>query len=73
MLRLGKAEAKLYNVSIDQSADCLAQFPRWVTETIFDILTEVGLFAVALVLVQGLHLNLQKKFFIMLAFWLRLP
>ena len=49
-----------------------SQFSRWVASTTFDILTEVSLFVISLLLVQGLQLPLQKKLVVMIAFGFRL-
>ncbi len=46
---------------------------RWDAVAAFDIATEAGLFAIAVLLVQGLQLPLRKKLVVLFAFGLRLP
>ncbi len=54
-------------------ANCGPKLARWDAVTVFDIVTEVGLFAIAVLLVQGLQLRLKKKLVVLFAFGLRLP
>lgn len=46
---------------------------RWEAVAVFDILTEVGLFATAIYLLANLRLSLEKKALVIFAFGLRLP
>ena len=54
-------------------ADHETKFGRWQAVTVMDLLTEIGLFGLALYLVQGLNLPLKKRLIVMFAFSLRLP
>lgn len=49
------------------------QFQRWQVVTAFDVITEVLLFGLAIYMLQGLKLKLEKKLVVLTAFALRLP
>ena len=49
------------------------QFQRWQVVTAFDVITEACLFGLALYMLQGLKLKLEKKLVVLTAFALRLP
>lgn len=49
------------------------QFKRWQVVTAFDVITEILLFGLALYMLQGLKLKLEKKLVVLSAFALRLP
>ncbi|KAK3353306.1 hypothetical protein B0T25DRAFT_207929 [Lasiosphaeria hispida] len=51
---------------------CPGLLARWQATAAFDMATEVGLFAVAVYMTQGLQLDRSKKFVVLFAFGLRL-
>jgi hypothetical protein len=50
----------------------VVKLARWEVETVFDITTELALFAASIYLVKGLQLSLSKKLTVIFAFGLRL-
>jgi hypothetical protein len=50
----------------------VVKLARWEVETVFDITTELALFAASIYLVKGLQLSLSKKMTVIFAFGLRL-
>ncbi|KUI63712.1 hypothetical protein VM1G_10502 [Cytospora mali] len=52
---------------------CSDLFQRWQVVTAFDVITEVFLFGLAIYMLQGLKLKLEKKLVVLSAFALRLP
>ena len=49
------------------------QLDRWKAVGVMDILTELGLFAVAIIMTYSLRLPFSKKIIVLLAFGLRMP
>lgn len=49
------------------------KFQRWQVVTAFDVITEVLLFSLAMYMLQGLKLKIEKKLVVLSAFALRLP
>ncbi|KAE9367678.1 hypothetical protein N431DRAFT_349139 [Stipitochalara longipes BDJ] len=54
------------------NSQCTNLLVRWEVETVFDITTELALFAASIHLVKGLQLSLSKKMTVIFAFGLRL-
>ncbi|ROV98038.1 hypothetical protein VMCG_07079 [Cytospora schulzeri] len=52
---------------------CNDLFQRWQVVTAFDVITEVFLFGLAMYMLQGLKLKIEKKLVVLSAFALRLP
>lgn len=52
---------------------CSDLFQRWQVVTAFDVITEIFLFGLAMYMLQGLKLKMEKKLVVLSAFALRLP